>query len=312
MALIKVCFEQALAEYFMERLLLRDRAGPQSIAGPGDGADQDAAAAAAAATEMAAAAGAEAAAAAGGPGRRPSFERNGDKEGRGPPVRHPAPKNVKAVCTILSRLTDEAAGGTSPVTQRIVADENIPGWALPAVAADLTQAICHQHSKFFKSTTALNLSRTTGERPKTAILSSFAPARPVCNSRGNSTVDPGQYIIALGLEFDGAPKTHVREDLEEAFLSAGGAREDRQGGGPAEGKGKRPGGGGKGGAASGPGASGVGVAGSSGNYLQTRPTSSFALDPPHLKRQQPLLGTASGSGSGSGPGSGSSAGGGGG
>lgn len=26
----------------------------------------------------------------------------------------------------------------------------------------------------------------------------------------NSDVDPGTYIIVLGLEFDGAPKTHVR------------------------------------------------------------------------------------------------------
>lgn len=83
----------------MERLLLRDRAGPQSTAGAEDGAGQDATAAA---SESPAVGGAEAAAAAtaaaGGPGRRrPSFEREGVKEGRGSPVRHPAPRNVKAV-----------------------------------------------------------------------------------------------------------------------------------------------------------------------------------------------------------------------
>ncbi len=45
---------------------------------------------------------------------------------------------------VVGRLADKAAGGTSPVTQRIVAkNEVIPGWAVPAVAADLTQAICH-------------------------------------------------------------------------------------------------------------------------------------------------------------------------
>lgn len=44
---------------------------------------------------------------------------------------------------IVGRLTEKAAGGTSPVTQRIEAKEVIPGWAVLAVAADLTQAICH-------------------------------------------------------------------------------------------------------------------------------------------------------------------------
>lgn len=49
---------------------------------------------------------------------------------------------------ILGRLTDKAAGGTSPVTQRIVANEVIPGWAVPAIAADLAQAICHVSFEF--------------------------------------------------------------------------------------------------------------------------------------------------------------------
>ena len=30
------------------------------------------------------------------------------------------------------------------------------------------------------------------------------------SGNSNSTVDPGEYVIVLGLKFDGAPKTHVR------------------------------------------------------------------------------------------------------
>lgn len=47
------------------------------------------------------------------------------------------------MCFMLSRLTDKAAGGTSPVTQRVEATENIPWWAMMSVVQDLTQAICH-------------------------------------------------------------------------------------------------------------------------------------------------------------------------
>lgn len=47
------------------------------------------------------------------------------------------------MCFMLSRLTDKAAGGTSPVTQRVEATENIPWWAMMKVVQDLTQAICH-------------------------------------------------------------------------------------------------------------------------------------------------------------------------
>lgn len=92
----------------MERLLLRDRAGPQSTAGAEDGVDQDdtAAAAATVAAETVAAGAAETVAG-GAPMRRPSFERDGDKEGRRRPVRHPAPKNVKAVCVMRSMRLSE-------------------------------------------------------------------------------------------------------------------------------------------------------------------------------------------------------------
>ncbi|CAB1116053.1 unnamed protein product [Ectocarpus sp. CCAP 1310/34] len=287
MFLITVCFEQALAEYMMERLLLRDRTGPSR------GLPQSAAAAESKKnkfTELTRGSGHKAAAVAAA-----TAGKKGNALDEGPPVRHRTPKDVKSVCTIVGRLADKAAGGTSPVTQQIVANESIPGWAVPTFAADLTQAICHQHSSFFTSTTAINLSKM-GERPKTAILSSFAPRRP---GKSNSTDDPGQYIIVLGLEFDGAPKTHVREDLEDAFIRAGGARGGRGATG-AEGERERVA---AGGASTSTGAVAGVAGGASGGSLHNRPMSSFALDPPHLKRQRPLLGIASGcSGSGSGSG----------
>ena len=97
-----------------------------------------------------------------------------------------------------------------------------------------------------------------------------------------------------------------RDDLEDVFLSAGGARGAAGGGGGGGGGGGEGGGG----AASTVGGSGVGSSGGGGggSVYNNRPTSSFALDPPHFERQSPLLGVASGSGSGSGRGSGSSGG----
>ena len=97
-----------------------------------------------------------------------------------------------------------------------------------------------------------------------------------------------------------------RDDLEDVFLSAGGARGAAGGGGGGGGGGGEGGGG----AASTVGGSGVGSSGGGGggSVYNNRPTSSFALDPPHVERQSPLLGVASGSGSGSGRGSGSSGG----
>ena len=67
------------------------------------------------------------------------------------PLSTSSPNNglVLQVCVIVGRLANKAAGGTSPVTQRIEANEVIPGWAVPAVAADLTQAICHVSSCCF-------------------------------------------------------------------------------------------------------------------------------------------------------------------
>ena len=47
------------------------------------------------------------------------------------------------MCSVLSRLTDKAACGTSPVTQRVEATEAIPWWAMMTVVQDLAQAICH-------------------------------------------------------------------------------------------------------------------------------------------------------------------------
>lgn len=83
-----------------------------------------------------------------------------------------------------------------------------------------------------------------------------------------------------------------REDLEEAFFSAGGSRGAGEGGAGGAGGGASTGGGG--------GGSDVAVVGGSGgSSLHNRPTSSFALDPPHFKLQHPLLEIASGSGSGS-------------
>ncbi|CAM9224409.1 unnamed protein product, partial [Choristocarpus tenellus] len=237
MDLLQGCFKQALVEYAIERVLLRDRAGSGMERGMAEGSASFNGDTTPAVAATAAAGGGDAnsveinvastgAEEAGMVRKGSGLVRSMVPFGISPPLsqmhqdqsghdKGASLGDVKKVCHLMSGLMDEAVKCNSHATVRVEARESIPWYALLPIVRDLVQDVGKRHVPFTDCTVTVHLpgdrggSRGMGGR-SVGLVQQLQWDQTSCSWwKKGAPNNPGTYLMVFGMYMEGVPKTNL-------------------------------------------------------------------------------------------------------